>query len=174
MAPNHLKFAAIQEDRFLAGTCVLSVLETIGRSNLKKQFRRDCGKFLEDSLNCVVSTVAARSLKGQGLSCFYHLITVDGENHAPKQIFDMFFDGLLEKGCARGAEMESFLQEQRQLERTSNRNRPDVRNVFTFCSPQVGFRMRFHLYKVCIVFKIVVYSLAATSCSFLFCFTSLN
>ena len=30
MAPNHSKFTAIEDDRFLAGTHVLSVLEKVG------------------------------------------------------------------------------------------------------------------------------------------------
>ena len=68
MAPNHSKFAAIEEDRFLAGNRVSSVLEKMGSSYLKREFRRDCGKFLEDFVNCVLSTVAARSVIGQELS----------------------------------------------------------------------------------------------------------
>ena len=36
MAPNHSKFAAIEEDQFLAGTRVLSALEKVGNSYLKK------------------------------------------------------------------------------------------------------------------------------------------
>ena len=35
MTPNHSKFAAIEEDRFLAGTRVLSALEKVGSSYLK-------------------------------------------------------------------------------------------------------------------------------------------
>ena len=64
-APNHSKFAAIEEDRLLAGTWVLSALEKVGTSYLKKKFRRDCRKFLEDFVNCVLSTVAVRSAKDQ-------------------------------------------------------------------------------------------------------------
>ena len=41
------------------------------------------------------------------------------------------------------------MQEQRLLERTSTRGRPDVGNVLTFCSSQAGFRVRSHLYNVC-------------------------
>ena len=122
MAPNHSKFAAIEENRFLAGTRVSSVLEKVGSSYLKKEFRRDCMKFLEDFANCVLSTVAARSAKGHGLSCFCPPILVGGDHHTPMQPFDLLFDGLLEKGWVRGAEMEackseyqSFVQEQRQL-----------------------------------------------------------
>ena len=138
MTPNHSKFAAIEEDRFLAGTRVLSALEKVGSSYLKKEFRRDCRKFLEEFVNCVLSTVAARSAIGQGLSCFRPLVLIGGDEHAPLQLFDLLLDGLLAKGWVRGGYMEagkseyqSFVQEQRQLERTSTRSRPDVGNVLT-------------------------------------------
>ena len=54
------------------------------------------------------------------------------------------------------SEYQSFVQEQRQLERTATRSRPDVGNVLSFCSAQAGFRVRSHLYKVCIGSSIVV------------------
>ena len=84
---------------------------------------------------------------------------IGGDDHAPLQLFDLLLDGLLAKGWVRGGDMEackseyqSFVQEQRLLERTSTRSRPDVGNVLTFCSSQAGFRVRSHLYKVCISF----------------------
>ena len=49
-------------------------------------------------MNCVLSTVAAGSAIGQGLSCFCPPILVGGDDHAPMQLFDMLLDGLLEKG----------------------------------------------------------------------------
>ena len=64
----------------------------------------------------------------------------------------------MEKGWSRGSEVEacpaenqSFVQEQKQLERSSTRSRPDVGDVLSLCSAQAGFRARRHLYKVCIV-----------------------
>ena len=159
MTPNHSRFAAIEEDRFLAGTRVLSALEKLGSSYVKMEFRRDCRKFLEDFVNCILSTVAARSAIGQGLSCFCPLVLIGGDDHAPLQLFDLLLGGLLAKGWVRGGDMEackseyqSFVQEQRQLEWTSTRSRPDVGNVLSFCSSQAGFRVRSHLYKVCIGF----------------------
>ena len=156
MTPNHSRFAAIEEDRFQAGTRVLSALEDVGISYLKKEFRRDCRKFLEDFVNCVLSTVAARSTIGQGLSCFCPPVLIGGDDYAPLQLFDLLLDGLFAKGWVRGGDMEackseyqSFVQEQRQLERTSTRSRPDVGNVLTFCASRAGFRVRSHLYKVC-------------------------
>ena len=160
MTPNHSKFAAIEEDWFRARTRVLSALEKVGSSYLEKEFRRDCRKILEDFVNCVLSTVAARSAIGQGLSCFCPPVLIGGDDHAPLQLFDLLLDGLLAKGWVRDGDMEackseyqSFVQEQRQLERTSTRSRPDVGNVLTFCSSHAGFRVRSHLYYVRIGFN---------------------
>ena len=157
MTPNHSQFTAIEEDRFLAGTRVASALDKVGSSYLKKEFRRDSRKFLEDFVSCVLSTVAARSSIGQGLSCFCPPVLIGGDDHAPLQLFDLLLDGLLAKGWVRGGDMEackseyqSFVQEERLLERTTTRGRPDVGNVLTFCSSQAGFRVRSHLYKVCL------------------------
>ena len=56
MTLNHSKFAPIEKDRFLAATRVLSALEKVESSYLKKEFRRDCRKFLEDFLKlCAVN-----------------------------------------------------------------------------------------------------------------------
>ena len=66
MTPNHSKFAAIEEDRFPAGTRILSALEKVGSPYLKKEFRRNCRKFLEDFVSCVLSTVGERSAIGRG------------------------------------------------------------------------------------------------------------
>ena len=107
MAPNFSKFAAIEKDRLLAGTRVFSALEKVGSSYLKKEFRPDCRKFLEDIVNCVLSTVAIRSVTYQGLTCFRPLFLVSGDNHAHMQLFDMLFDGPLEEYWVRGGEMEA-------------------------------------------------------------------
>ena len=111
-------------------------------------------------MNCVLSTVAARSVIGQSLCCFCPSIVVGGDDVAPLQLFNNLLDGLLEKGWTKGSEVEacraeyqSFVQEQRQLERSSTRSRLDVGDVLSFCSAQAGFRARRHLYKVFIVAK---------------------
>ena len=109
-------------------------------------------------MDCVLSTVASRSAIGQGLSCFCPAIVVGGDDVAPFQLFNKLLDGLLEKGWTRGSEVEacpaeyhSFVQEQRQLQRSSTRSRPDVGDVLSFCSAEAGFRARRHLHKICIV-----------------------
>ena len=158
VVPSHSRFTAIDEKDFLAGTRVMAALDKVGSPYLQKEFRRDARRFLEDFVNCVLSTVASRSAIGQGLSCFCPAIVVGGDDVAPLQLFNKLLDGLLEKGWVKGnevescrAEYQSFVQEQRQLERSSTRSRPDIGDVLTFCSAQAGFRARRHLYKVCIV-----------------------
>ena len=160
---NHSRFASIDDEHFLEGTRVMAALGKVGSQFLQKESRRDARRFLEDFLSCVLSTVASRSVIGLGLSCFCPAIVVGGDDVAPLQLFNKLVDGLLERGWIRGsqveacrAEYQSFVREQRQLERSSTRSRPDVGDVLSFCSGQAGFRARRHLYKVCIVGNQVV------------------
>ena len=110
----------------------------------------------------MLSTVAARSKIGQGLSCFCPAIVIGGDDHAPLHLLCLLLDGLLERGWVKGSEIEacrseyqSFVQEQRQLERPSTRSRPDIGDVLSFCCSPAGFRARQHLFKVCIVTNVV-------------------
>ena len=160
--PNHSKFPPIADGDILAGTRVLAALNKIGSSYLKRQFQRDARRFLEDFTTSVQSTVAARSKIGQGLSCLCPAIIIGGEDHAPLHLLSLQLDGLLDCGWIKGseidafrAEYQSFVQEQRQLERSSTRSRPDVGDVLSFCSSQAGFRARQHLLEVCIVTNMV-------------------
>ena len=157
---NHCRFEPIDDKHFLEGTRVMAALGKVGSHYLQKEFRRDACRFLEDFVNCVLSTVAARSVIGQGLSCFCPAVVVGGDDVAPLQLFNKLLDGQLEKSWTKGSEVEacraeyqSFVEEQRQLERSSKRSRPDVGDVLvlSFCSGQSGFRARRHLYKVCMV-----------------------
>ena len=68
MLPNHSCFGAIPEEHFLEGTRLLSSLDKITSSFIRKEFRRDCCRFLEDLVSTILSKVAARSPIGQGLS----------------------------------------------------------------------------------------------------------
>ena len=160
VVPNHSQFPAIDDKNLIVGTRVMAALGKVGTHYLQKKSRRDARRFLEDFVNCVLSTVAARSVIGQGLSCFCPAIVVGGDDVAPLQLFNKLLDGLLEKGWTKRSEIEacwaeyqSFVQEQWQLERSSTRSRPVVGDVLSFCSTQAGFRARRHLYKVCIVAK---------------------
>ena len=158
MVRNHSRFPAIDDKNFLVGTPVMAALSKVGNHYLQKDFRRDARRFLEDFVNCVLSNAAARSVIGEGLSCFCPAIVVGGDDVATLQLSNKLLDGLLEKGWTRVSEVvacrveyQSFVQEHRQLERSSTRSRPDIGDVLSFCSAQAGFRARRHLYKVCSV-----------------------
>ena len=160
--PNHSKFPSISDGEFLAGTRVLAAIKKIGSLYLKREFQRGARRFLEEFSNSVLSTVAGRSKIGQGLSCFCPAIVIGGEDHAPLHLLGLLLDGLLERGWVKGSEIEacrseyqSFVQEQRQLERSSTRSRPDIGDVLSFCCSQAGFRAHQHLFKVCIVTNVV-------------------
>ena len=147
-----------------------SSVETAGSSSTISWFRELC------VVNC------CREVRNRPMvELFLPSHSVWWRRSCPLQLFDMLLDGLLEKRWVRGAELEdckseyqSFVQKQRQPERTSTSGRPDVGNVFTLCSPKAGFRAQRHLYKVCIISINVGFSLTATSGSFMFCFRSFN
>ena len=92
--PNHSKFAPIADGEFLARTRVLAALNKTGSSYLKREFQPDARRFLEEFTNSVLSTVAARSKIGQGLSCFCLAIIIGGDNHAPLHLLGLLLDGL--------------------------------------------------------------------------------
>ena len=157
---NHSKFPAFADGEFLSRRGILAALNKIGSSYLKKEFQRDARRFLEEFTTSALSTVATHSKIGQGLSCFCPAIIIGGDDHAPLHLLGVLLDGLLERGWTKGGEIEacraeyqSFVQEQRQLERSSTRSRPDVGDVLSFCSSQASFRARQHLFKVCVVTK---------------------
>ena len=79
VVPNHSRFAPIDDKNFLEGTRVMAALGKVGSQYLQKEVRRNARWFLEDFLSFVLSTVAARSVIGQGLSCFCPAIVVGGD-----------------------------------------------------------------------------------------------
>ena len=87
MLPKHSCFGAIPEEHFLEGTRLLSSLEKINSSFLRKEFRRDCRRFLEDLVSTFLSTVAARSPIGQDLSCFCPETVIGGDDYSAFHLF---------------------------------------------------------------------------------------
>ena len=142
MLPNHSCSGAIVEEHFLEGT---PSLEKINSNFLQKEFRRDSRRFLEDLVSTILSTVAARSSVGQGLSCFCPEIVIGGDDYSALHLFGQLLDGLIELGWVRGSEIEpakaefhSFVHEQRQVETSGNRSRVPISSVFAFCNqPQI-------------------------------------
>ena len=67
---NHSSVASIQEENFLVGTRVHAALEKTTSYFLNDEFRSSARSFLEEFTSTVLSTIAARSKLGQGVSCF--------------------------------------------------------------------------------------------------------
>ena len=78
---------------------------------LKTDFCHEAREVLEEFLNSVVSTVAARSKVGQGLSIFCPAIEIGGGEHVPLQLFGLLLDGSLGKSWVKGSEMTTYRAE---------------------------------------------------------------
>ena len=70
LLPNHSLFAPIEEGNFLVGTRVHAALVKMTSYHLKNEFRNSSHRFFEEFTSTVLSTFAARSKLGQGVSCF--------------------------------------------------------------------------------------------------------
>ena len=105
--PNQQRFPAIDEKDFFSGTRVIAALEKVGGQYLPTEFRRDARRFLEEFVNCVLSTVASMSLMRQGMRCLCTAMVVGGDDLAPFQLFKKFLDGLLGRGWTRGNEVKA-------------------------------------------------------------------
>ena len=154
MLPNHSSFTAIEDQHFLVGTRVHAALEKMTSQYLKKEFRSSARRFLEDFTSTVLSTAAARSKLGQGVSCFCPEINIGGDDHSAFFLFGQLLDGLVECGWEKGSmveacktEFQSFVNDQRQLESHASRKHSDIRSVLSYLSHQSGFRSRRHLYR---------------------------
>ena len=60
MLPDDSAFAAIEEEHFLVGTRIHAALEKMSSSYLRKEFRSNARRFLEEFCSTILSTVAAR------------------------------------------------------------------------------------------------------------------
>ena len=136
-------------------TRVHAALEKMTSPYLKKEFRISARRFLEEFTNTVLSTVAARSKLGQGISCFCPEIIIGGDDHSA---IGQLLDGLISCGWENGstveackAEFKSFVKDQRQLECHGSRRHSDISNVLGYLIHQSGFRSRRHLYRVSLV-----------------------
>ena len=131
MLPNHSSFAAIGEKHLLVGTRVHAALEKMTSQYLKKEFRNSARRFLEEFTSTVLSTVAARSKLGQGVSCFCPEIIIGGDDHSAFFLFGHLLDSLVACGWENGstveackAEFQSFVNDQRQLECHARKSTP--------------------------------------------------
>ena len=171
MLPDHSSFAAIDEEHFLVGTRIHAALEKMSSPYLWKEFRTGARRFLDEFCSTILSTVAAISKLGQGVSCFCPEIILGGDDHSAFFLFGQLLDGLVECGWEKGshieackAEFQSFVREQRQLERHSTRKRPDVGNILAYFSQQTGFQSRRHLFRVSSCTSSKVAFIVSTNC----------
>ena len=155
MLPNHPSFAAIDEEHFLVGTRIHATLEKKSSSYLKKEFRSNTRRLLNEFCRTTLSTVAARSKLRQGVSCLCPEILLGGDDQSAFFLYRQLLDGLVELGWeekstveACKAEFQSFVREQRQLERHSTRKRPEVGNILVYFAQQTGFQSRRHLLRL--------------------------
>ena len=143
MLPNHSLLGAIDEEHFLVGTRIHAALEKTSSSYLRKEFQSNARRFLEEFCSNFLSTVAGRSKLGQGASCFCPEIILGGDDHSAFFLHGQLLDGLVECGWEKRssveackAEFQSFVREQRLLERHSTRKRPDVENILAYFAQQ--------------------------------------
>ena len=106
----------------------------------------------------MLSTVAARSKLGQGVSCFCPEIIIGDDDLSAFFLFGQLLDGLISEGREKGstieagkAEFQSFVNDQGQLEWHASRRHSDISNVVSHRTQQSGFRSRRHLYRVSLV-----------------------
>ena len=172
--PNHSSFAAIDEEHFLVGTRIHAALEKMSSSYLRKEFRNNALRFLDEFCSTILSTVAARSKLGQGVSCLCPEIFLGGDDNSAFFLHGQLLDGLVECGWEKGfhneackAEFQSFVREQRQLERHSTRKRPGIGNILAYFAHQSGFQSRKHLFRVSCRTSSKVGFIVSTNCQYL-------
>ena len=153
---NHLCFAPIAQEHFLEGTRLSAALEKVNSVYLRAEFQNNRRQFLYELVSIMLSTVAARFLVGQGLTCFSPVILVGGDDYSAFYLFGQLIDGLLNLGWVKGSDVEaakvefhSFVREQRQIEQRGNLS-VRITDVFSFCCGQPGVRSCHHLNRVSI------------------------
>ena len=93
MVSNHSSFTAIDEEHFFVGTRIHAALEKMSSSYLRKEFRSNDRRFLEEFCSTILSTEAARSKLGQGVSCFCPEIILGGDDHSAFFLHGKLLDG---------------------------------------------------------------------------------
>ena len=100
--PNHSSFAAIDAEHFPVGTRIHAALEKISSSYLNREFRSNTRRFLDEFCSTLLSTVAARSKLGQGVSCICPEIILGGYDHSAFFLYGQILDGLVDCGWKKG------------------------------------------------------------------------
>ena len=97
---NYLFFASIAKEHILERTRLLAALEKVNSVYfLRTAFRKNCHHFFKEFESTILSTVATRSLIGQGLSCFCPEIIFEwGGNCSAFYLLRQLMDWLLGHG----------------------------------------------------------------------------
>ena len=156
MLSNQSSFGAIEEKK-LYRRPVCYCPKKMNSSFLRKEFRKDCRRLVEDFVSSILSTVAARSPVGRDLSCFCRKINIGGDDYSVFHLFWQLLVRLLELGWVRGsavvpakAELHSLGREQRQVEVSGSQPPVPINSVFAFCN-QPEFLCWRKLHKVSIM-----------------------
>ena len=107
MLPNHSESAATEEEHFLVVIRVHAALEKMSHSYLKKNCRTSARRFLDEFCSTILSTVAARSKLGQGVSCYCPEIILRGDDCSAFFLYGQPLDRLFESGWERGSNVEA-------------------------------------------------------------------
>ena len=152
MLPNHSSFASVSLDNFLVGSRFLEYVSKLPSPSLRASFKQDCFTFFEDLISQILSTTAARSPIGRGMSAFCPEILVGGDSYSVFLLFGELVDSLVRSKWIKSAdaeatraEFQSFVRDQREMEWGEER---DVGDIMVFYVSQHGFRSRLNLYRV--------------------------
>ena len=87
-------FLQIKRGTFVPGTRVMTALNKVENQYLRTERRRDACRFLEELVNCLLSTAASKSPIVQGKSSFNPAIVIGGDDVAQFQFFNKLMDRL--------------------------------------------------------------------------------
>ena len=77
-------------------------------------------------MSTILSTVAASSPVGEGISCFYAQIKCGSDEYSTLHLFGHLQDGLFELGCVRGSEIEPAKGEFQSCQRVMLRQKKTI------------------------------------------------
>ena len=120
-----------QEDHLLEGTQLSTAPKKVNSWLLQKKFRKFFRRFLEELNNTIFATVAARSLVGQGLSCFCPKNVIGGDNYSAFYLLGQTLDGPLALHWLKSSNIKAQMLNSTRLYASSDRlRRVPAKHVF--------------------------------------------
>ena len=98
MLPSHSALAPLKRSNFWWGNCVHAGLEKISSSYMENEFRPNARRFHEKFCSTILSTIATRSMLGQGGSWLCLEVIIGGDDYFAIFLFGQLLDGLVERG----------------------------------------------------------------------------